>query len=296
MKTAICIASLMCLAVLQPVAAEHTGPADTTLRIASITYKPVEWDKETNTRQLEKEIRKAARSGARVIVTPEGALEGYVVNVVRMATGEKREQLTVKFNQLAEPCDGPYIKHFQQLSNELDIWLVLGFLEADRGSTYNTAILIDPDGGISGKYRKTHFAQGYRNGTALKENPVGYTRGSDYPVFQVDSTKVGLMICYDRRVAKVARSLAENGAELIINPAYGIMGDKNRRFVADRAKENGVPVLFVHPRQTLFSDQNGEISTDIRPVEDAVHVLDITVPHKEKQHGLAERSGHDAGL
>lgn len=52
-----------------------------TIRIASIMYKPVKWEKETNKIALEKRIFEA-KKGAKIIVTTEGALEGYVVMVL----------------------------------------------------------------------------------------------------------------------------------------------------------------------------------------------------------------------
>jgi predicted amidohydrolase len=240
-------------------------------------YKPVKWDKDVNMRQLEKAIREARRQGAELIVTPEGALEGYVVNQVIRASGQTKQQLTKRFNDLAEPCNGPYIRYFKKLSKELSVYLVLAFLEADRGKTFNTAILLDPNGAIAGKYRKTHFAQGYSAGEKQGDNPVGYSRGTKYPVFNVGSSKIGIMICFDRRVPEVAGRLMRNGADFIINPAYGMKGDCNRRFISARAKENNVPVLFVHPEQTVFSDEHGEIKSDIRPGADANRMAIIPV-------------------
>jgi len=239
--------------------------AGTTLRVASLMVQPVKWDKDANQRRLEQAIREAKDQGAELMVTPEGALEGYVVNEVIQATGQKRQELTERFNALAEPCDGPYIRHFQEFSKELKIHLVLGFLEADSGQTHNAAVLIRPDGTIAGKYRKTHFAQGYRNGLDKGDNPPGYLRGTEYPVFILGGHRIGIMICYDRREPVVAQRLVQNGAELILNPSYGMRGDSNRTFISARARENRVPILFVHPDQTVFSDARGEIKLDVRP-------------------------------
>jgi len=259
MTVLICLAALACGVVRASVSAESA------LRVASLMIVPVKWDKDANKVVLEKAIRQAKRQGAELIVTPEGALEGYVVNEAIRATGEERRTLTARFNALAEPCDGPYIRHFQRLCKELHVYLVLGFLEADDGKTYNTAILIRPDGSIAGKYRKTHFAQGYRNGNEKGDNPPGYLRGTAYPVFEVSGRKMGIMICYDRQKPVVAKNLAANGADFLINPAYGMMGNCNREFLSARARETGVPILFVHPEQTVHSNAQGQIRLDLRP-------------------------------
>lgn len=256
---------------------------ETTLRVASLMYQPVKWDKEANKRGLEKAVREAKRRGAELVVTPEGALEGYVVNEVIRASGETRRELTARFNGLAEPVNGPYVRHFQRLCKELSVWLVLGFLEADDPNTYNTAVLIRPDGALAGKYRKTHFAQGYRNGDEKGDNPPGYRRGSAYPVFDVGVRRMGLMICFDRRVPEVAARLVKNGADFIINPAYGMMGDCNCEFLSARARETRVPIVFVHPAQTVVSDAQGRIATDIRPKDDdaRIAIVRLSVPRRK---------------
>ena len=87
--------------------------------------------------------------------------------------------------------------------------MVLGFLELDNETTYNTCILIDPDGDIIGKYSKTHFAQGYTI------NPSCYVPGEQYPVFQTPFGKIGMMICYDGFFPEVSRELSNRGAEVI---------------------------------------------------------------------------------
>jgi predicted amidohydrolase len=255
--------------------------AGSTLRVASLMIVPVKWDKEANAKRLDEAIRKAKAKGAELIVTPEGALEGYVVNEVIRATGEQRQKLTERFNALAEPCDGPYVQRFQKLCKELRVSLVLGFLEADAGKTYNTAVLVRPDGTIAGKYRKTHFAQGYSNSNEKGDNPPGYLRGTAYPVFEIAGRKMGIMICYDRREPVVARKLVANGAEFIINPAYGMKGDCNCEFLATRAKETHVPILFVHPEQTVYTNARGEITTDLRPNpnEPRVAIVDMKIPN-----------------
>jgi len=132
--------------------------------------------------------------------------------------------------------------------------VILGFLEADANKTYNTALPIRPDGTIAGKYRKTHFAQGYSHGDEKSDNPPGYLRGVDYPVFEIHGRKMGIMICYDRQKPTVARNLVANGVEFIINPAFGMMGHCNRKFLTARAKETNLSIPVDHPGQAVYRD------------------------------------------
>jgi len=272
--------AIVLLACMATCSCQTTGTGSqpkTSLQVASLMYVPAKWDKDANRDRLDTMIRQAQAQGAELVVTPEGALEGYLVNEVRRATGDERAKLTERFNALAETCDGPHIRHFQRLCKELGVYLVLGFLEAAGTDTYNTAMLIAPDGSIAGKYRKTHFAQGYDNGLEKGDNPYGYTRGTTYPVFEVAGRKMGIMICYDRRVPKVAGNLVANGAQLIINPAYGMMGDCNARFISARIEENHVPILLVHPNQTVFGNEQGQIVEDIRPAGDDPRIAIVTI-------------------
>ena len=235
----------------------QTGQTIDRIRIASASVVPKKWDKATNWNRIERLVREAAEEGdAQLVVTPEGALEGYVINEVNDKKGEEKDALVKKFVELAEPLDGPYIKKACDLANELDISLVLGFLELENETTYNSCILIDPDGDIVGKYSKTHFAQGYTI------NPSCYVPGNEYPVFQTPFGKVGMMICYDRQLPEIARILALNGAQVLLVPSYGSYTDKdgwNTVLLRTRAYENRTPLVFSHPFQSLLIDEDGDL-------------------------------------
>lgn len=236
---------------------DDTGQTESRVRIASASVLPKKWDKAWNWTRIEQLTRQAANEGgAQVVITPEGALDGYVINEVNATTGEEKEMLTKKFIELAEPLGGPYLTKARNLADELDIYFVLGFLELEGTITYNTAILIDPDGDIIGKYSKTHFAQGYTI------NPSCYVPGAQYPVFQTPFGKVGMMICYDRQLPEPARILALNGAQILFVPSYGGYTDKdgwNTILLRTRARENQVPLIFSHPFQSLLLDEDGNI-------------------------------------
>lgn len=283
MKTSI-ERSVVCAVVLTA-AGLHAGEPEmpTTISIGSVSIFPTKWDKDGNSERIARMVRDAAERGARFVITPEGALEGYVVNeVIREKDAENKARLTERFRTLAEPIDGPYIVRFQKLADELDIHLVLGFLEAEGEKTFNTAALIGPDGQIVGKYRKTHFHQGY------EVNPPGYTPGDTYPVFDVGFMKVGIMICFDRQLPEPARALALGGADLIACPSYGGWGDWNTRVMQVRAYENHTYVVFTHPEQSLIIDRNGKLLGECRKDKIAIYDLSLSDLSKTRQ-SITER-------
>lgn len=249
------------------------------IRIASASVVPKKWDKAANWNRIEHLVKEAALEGdAKVVVTPEGALDGYVINEVNATSGKAKEALVEKFIQLAEPIDGPYIKKACNLSDSLNIYLVLGFLELDGEITYNTCILIDPDGDIVGKYSKTHFAQGYTI------NPSCYVPGEQYPVFQTPFGKVGMMICYDRQLPEPARILSLKGAQVLFVPSYGSYTDQdgwNTVLLRTRAYENKVPLVFSHPFQSLLLDEDG----DLRAVGKANEVVYYEINTSIERYG-----------
>ncbi len=237
---------------------QHLPQSITRVRIAGASVLTDKWDKPTNWSRIEKAVREAALDGgADVVVTPEGVLEGYVINEVnRERDPDKKALLTQKFLELGEPLDGPYIIKACRLAKELDIFFVFGFLERSGSLLANTAVLIDPEGEIIGKYSKTHFAQGYQ------VNPDFYCAGDDYPVFMTPFGAVGILICYDRQNPEPARILALKGAQLLLVPSYGsydLQDGWNTTLMRTRAYENSFPVVFCHPFQTLLITGNGEL-------------------------------------
>lgn len=247
-----------------------------TLRVASVSIFPEKWNKPANADKIEKMVREAAAQKAELVITPEGVLEGYVVNeVIREKDPAKKAALTKKFQETAEPLDGPYIARLAKLADELNIHLIVGFLEADGEKTFNTAGLFGPDGKLLGKYRKTHFHQGYTG------NPPGYGPGDEYPVFDIGRLKVGMMICFDRQPPEPARLLALGGADLIACPSYGGFGDWNTRLMQVRAYENETYVVFTHPQQSLIISRKGDLLKE--GSQDAVTIEDLDISRLQKK-------------
>jgi hypothetical protein len=131
---------------------KYQGKSNTifSIRIASASIIPDKWEKNTNWLRIERMVNRAAiEGGANVVVTPECVLDGYVINEVNHKLKTKIDKtLLDRFFQLGEQIDGPYIKKASTLADELNIYLIFGFLEREDQALYNTAIMIDPDGDV----------------------------------------------------------------------------------------------------------------------------------------------------
>ena len=127
-----------------------------------------------------------------------------------------------KWYDTAEPIPGPTTKLMQKLAKKHKMAIVVPMYETPQAGTYyNTAVVIDADGEILGKYRKNHIphcAPGFWEKFYFKPGNLGY------PVFQTKYAKVGVYICYDRHFPDGARILGLNGAEIVFNPSATVAG------------------------------------------------------------------------
>jgi predicted amidohydrolase len=219
-----------------------SGP---TIRVAGIVLKWLRTDKAANYARAERLIEEAARGGAQLVATTECFLDGYAIKDKSIPLDEYRS--------LGEPIpEGAYYKRLAALADRLEIHLIAGMLEADGEQRYNTAVLLGPDGKLIGKYRKHK----------LEHELVRNTPGSETPVFQTSLGPIGIMICADRRDPALVKALCDRGAKLLVCPSGGMFGPRtNDPIVQQRSKENGVPILFVHPAEFLVTAPDGEIQT-----------------------------------
>ncbi|MGQ9609063.1 MAG: carbon-nitrogen hydrolase family protein [bacterium] len=140
------------------------------------------------------------------------------------------------------------------------IWVVAGLTELDGDNVYNTAVLIDRNGNLAGKYRKVHLPR--------EEWKQGVTPGKDYPVFKTDFGTIAMQICYDWFFPETETIFALKGAEIIFAPTWGnTLPDHDG--IADgetvfrvRARDNGVYMVpSVYDGNSLVIDPMGRILT-----------------------------------
>ena len=125
-----------------------------------------------------------------------------------------------KWFKTAEPDDGPTVTRMRELAREHQLVLVVPFFEKEfDGVFYNTAVVIERDGTVLGKYRKTHIPQ---VGPIFWEKYFFKPGNLGYPVWDTSVGKVGVFICYDRHFPEPARMLGLKGAELTFNPSATI--------------------------------------------------------------------------
>jgi predicted amidohydrolase len=229
------------------------------LRVGAIKAVPMKWSKPRNWSTLERLAREAARRGARIVVTPECFLDGYVIH--------EEDCSPERLKRMAERGErGAYVKKLMALAHELSVYIVGGFTETQDGKRfYNAAWYFGPDGSVTGKYRKIHVAD-------------GYTPGDDLPVFDLPWGRFGTVICADRRWPENIRTLAVKGARVILMPTYGMWDEANECWMRTRAYENGVYVCFVHPNVSLIVNPTGAIEAKLMGnVSDVlVHDLDLS--------------------
>lgn len=127
----------------------------------------------------------------------------------------------------------------------------LGYAERDRGRRYNTAILVDEDGTIFAKYRKTHLPglpHPDPEGLARVFEPYYFAHGdTGFQVHAAKKARVGIAICQDRRYPESYRCLGLLGAEIIVTgyntPAYPLALAHNELVMRAGAYENSLFVV-----------------------------------------------------
>ncbi len=180
------------------------------LRIALVQQKAGE-DRQENVRRGLAALEEAAKAGARLVCFAELAFDRFFPQV--RAEGDPAER--------AEPVPGPVTEAFAVRAKELGVVVVLNLYERTSEGTYDASPVIDTDGRLLGVTRMIHITQ-YEH---FYEQDY-YTPGDrGAPVYDTAVGKVGVAICYDRHFPEYMRALALAGADLVVVPQAGSLGE-----------------------------------------------------------------------
>ena len=208
-----------------------------------------------NMQHIAEGIEKLAKDGAQLIVLQE------LHNSLYFCQTENVDNF-----DLAEPIPGPSTEFYGALARRLGVVIVTSLFEKRAAGLYhNTAVVMERDGSIAGKYRKMH----------IPDDPAYYEKfyftPGDLGFHPIDTSvgRLGVLVCWDQWYPEAARLMALQGAELLIYPTAIGYADSDTPDEQERQREawttvqrghavaNGVPVITAN-RVGLEPDPSGQ--------------------------------------
>ena len=212
-------------------------------------------DKKYNMQRLTESIKALASEGAELIILQELHNSLYFCQVENVNNFD-----------LAEPIPGPSTEFFGSLAKELGVVIVTSLFEKRAAGLYhNTAVVIERDGTIAGKYRKMH----------IPDDPAYYEKfyftPGDLGFHPIDTSvgRLGVLVCWDQWYPEAARLMALQGAEMLIYPTAIGFESSDEPAEQQRQREawtivqrghavaNGLPVVTVN-RVGFEPDPSGQ--------------------------------------
>jgi len=168
-------------------------------------------DRETNVQRGVLALEQAAGRGARLAVFPELAF-------LRFFPQRRRNEQPPP---MAEPVPGPTTEVFCKLARKHGIVIVLNLYEKDGDRTYDSSPVIDADGKLAGITRMIHIIEG----PCFHETDFYDPGNHGATVFQTSIGRLGVAICYDRHFPEYMRALGVKGADVVVVPQAGSVGE-----------------------------------------------------------------------
>lgn len=254
-------------------------------------------DRKYNIQRLAEGIKALASEGAELIILQELHNSLYFCQVENVNNFD-----------LAEPIPGPSTDFFSKLAKEYGVVIVTSLFEKRAAGLYhNTAVVIERDGTIAGKYRKMH----------IPDDPAYYEKfyftPGDLGFHPIDTSvgRLGVLVCWDQWYPEAARLMALQGAEMLIYPtAIGFESsddpaEQQRQREAwttvqrGHAVANGLPVVAVNRvghetdpsgmtggidfwGSSFVAGPQGELLYRASDTEEERKVIDIDLAHSEQ--------------
>lgn len=206
-----------------------------------ILQQRVTEDVKTNMRHIAEGIERLADDGAQLVVLQE------LHNSLYFCQTEDVDN----FN-LAEPVPGPSTEFYGGLARRFGVVIVTSLFEKRAAGLYhNTAVVMERDGSIAGKYRKMH----------IPDDPAYYEKfyftPGDIGFHPIDTSvgRLGVLVCWDQWYPEAARLMALQGAEILVYPTAIGYADSDTPDEQERQREawttvqrghavaNGLPVV-----------------------------------------------------
>ena len=254
-------------------------------------------DKKYNMQRLAESIKALASEGAELIILQELHNSLYFCQVENVNNFD-----------LAEPIPGPSTEFFGSLAKELGVVIVTSLFEKRAAGLYhNTALVIERDGTIAGKYRKMH----------IPDDPAYYEKfyftPGDLGFHPIDTSvgRLGVLVCWDQWYPEAARLTALQGAEMLIYPTAIGFESSDESAEQQRQREawttvqrghavaNGLPVVAVNRvghetdpsgmtggiefwGSSFVAGPQGELLYRASDHEEERKVIDIDLAHSEQ--------------
>lgn len=161
-------------------------------------------NREENIAKADQLVRQAAAQGAQIILLQELFETPYFCQ-------KEKSDYYVYATELEENAA---IQHFRKVAKELEVVLPISFYEKKNNARYNSLAVIDADGEVLGRYRKSHIPDGPGYEEKFYFNPGD----TGFKVWKTRYAKIGVGVCWDQWYPEAARCMALMGAELLFYP------------------------------------------------------------------------------
>lgn len=178
-------------------------------------------DPNSNLAKVRDFSQRAKEAGAELIVFPEMTDTGYSMPVIQ---------------KHANHWKTGFVAGLQEIAKQFSMAIVSGVSERDGSSIYNSQLLVDANGDIAAKYRKTHLYA-----VAPVQEHTCFAPGDSFASFKLGGLQFGFSICYDLRFPEMYRKLAieQNVGAFLLSSAWPFPRDEHFRVLAQaRAIEN----------------------------------------------------------
>jgi N-carbamoylputrescine amidase len=179
------------------------------IALAQLASSP---DRESNLARALGAMKEAKQAGADLVAFPEVVLDRFFP----VRPGDRAALA------LAEPIPGPVSDRIAGLARDLSLVTVFNLYEVDAlGRRFDSSPVFDADGRLLGVTRMLHITD-YEG---FHEQSYYHPGDHGMPVYDTRAGRIGVAICYDRHFPEVMRTLGVQGAELVVIPQAGTLGE-----------------------------------------------------------------------